>query len=607
MSETQAKSEIRWRGIAAAPGVAVGPAFVYRVAHDEPPTRHLSSNENPDTECARLDAALAAVREDLLRLKKESPSSVGSALAKIFDAQVMIVDDPAICAQVKAAIHAERLAAESAFARVVGGAQRTIERSPDPYLREMANDIDAVKIRVIDRLMGYGGVSEQLSGPAIILADTITPADIISLKRGLILGIVTQTGGQTSHTALLAKSLGIPAVAGLGIDMRTARTGAQVVVDGFSGVVFINPDADTVEFYQRKRKRAHSPWPKKLEALRELPAVTRDRHTVSVMANIDLPGEAELVVAAGASGVGLYRTEYLFLQKGGYPSESRQVDVYREAVRALAGRPLVVRTFDLGSDKAARDAPPEANPALGVRGLRLSFEKPAALEAQYRALLLASTEGPIWVMVPMVAAVEEFEAALKLWDAVKRDLKKRKIRFDPKTKFGLMIETPAAVLMAPELAAKADFMSIGSNDLLQYSIAVDRGNQRLASMQHPWHPALWREIAATVAAGHRGKIPVGICGEMSGNPYAVPLLVGLGIDSVSVHPNSVPRVKALVRQCTYADCRRVAEKACRARNGTELLALVKSFHDRLDRQGKGTSSHATKSSKCTGKKAAKPQ
>jgi phosphotransferase system enzyme I (PtsI) len=607
MGATQASSEIRWRGIAAAPGVALGPAFIYRVAHDEPPIRHLNSDEIPDTECSRLDAALTAVREDLLRLKKESPSSVGSALAKIFDAQVMIVDDPSICAQVKAAIHGERLAAESAFARVVGEAQRTIERSPDPYLREMANDIDGVKIRVIDRLMGYGGATEHLSGPAIILADTITPADIISLKRGHILGIVTQTGGQTSHTALLAKSLGIPAVAGLGIDMRTARPGVQVVVDGFSGVVFVNPDADTVEFYQRKRRRAHSPWPKKLEALRELPAVTRDRRTVSVMANIDLPGEAELVVASGAAGVGLYRTEYLFLQKGGYPSESRQVDVYREAVRTLAGRPLVVRTFDLGSDKAARDAPPEANPALGVRGLRLSFERPSALAMQYRALLTASTEGPIWVMVPMVAAVEEFEAALELWNQIKRELKGRKTQFDPNTKFGLMIETPAAVLMATELAAKADFLSIGSNDLLQYTIAVDRGNQRLASMQHPWHPSLWREIASTVTAGHRSKIPVGICGEMSGNPYTVPVLLGLGIDSFSIHPNSIPRVKALVRQCTYAECRRLAEKVCEARTAPEVLALVKSFHDRVERQGNGTSSRATGSSRRRSKKPTKRQ
>ena len=574
--------ETRLRGVAASPGIALGPAFVYRIGQDAPPVRSLSDDDTVDSEHARLDSALAAVRNDLLKMKKESPGSVGSALAKIFDAQVMIVEDPAIHAQVKQAIESRRLAAESAYAEVVGDAQKAIVRSNDPYLREMANDIEAVKTRVINQLMGHGADSRHtLDSPSIVLANTITPADIMSLHKGLVLGVVTQTGGPTSHMALLAKSLGIPAVAGLGIDLRTVRPETRIVIDGFSGTVILNPKAHTIEFFERKRKRTHSPWPKKLEAFREAPGATKDGHRIAVMANIDLVGETELALAAGAAGVGLYRTEYLFLQKGEYPTEALQFDMYRQAVETLNGRPLVVRTFDIGSDKTTPDAPHEANPALGVRGLRLSMERPATLQAQFRALLMASAFGPVWVMVPMIASVEELEEVKSVWLAVKSGLRNRKIRFDAKTKLGLMVETPAAVCMAPELARIADFFSVGTNDLVQYTTAVDRGNARLRSLQHYWHPALWRQLDGVVRAGHRAKIPVGICGEMSGDPLAVAALVGLGFNSLSFHPNSIPRVKALLRSATYASCRKLATDVVASATSAKVRALLKNFQKRM--------------------------
>lgn len=584
---TKTTTETRLRGIAASPGIALGPAFVYRVGHDDPPVRLLSNNETPESECQRLDGALKSVRNDLLHMKKESPGSVGSALAKIFDAQVMLVEDPAICTQVKQMITAKRLVAESAFAQVVGDAQRAIVRSPDQYLREMVNDIEAVKTRVINQLMGHGEESaHHLKSPSIILANTITPADIMSLHKGLVLGVVTQTGGQTSHMALLAKSLGIPAVAGLGVDLRTVRPGTTIVIDGFSGAVILNPAPHTVEFFERKRKRTHSPWPKKLEALRDLPAVTKDRHRITIMANIDLVGETELAMAAGAAGVGLYRTEYLFLQKGDYPSEAKQTEIYRQAIANLGGETLVVRTFDLGSDKATPDSAPEPNPALGVRGVRLSLERPATLQAQFRALLKASASGPVWVMVPMIAGLEEFEEVKSIWSTVKAGLRRRKISFDPKTKLGLMIETPGAVKMAAELAKAADFFSVGTNDLVQYTTAVDRGNPRLRELQHYWHPSLWRQLDDVVRAAHRAKIPVGICGELAGNPLAVFALLGMGFDSLSFHPNSIPRVKALVRSTSYADCRRLVLGVLAATTSGQVHKLLKSFHARAASRAK---------------------
>jgi len=579
MSTEPTDGERRWRGIAAAPGIALGPAFVYRVGSEELPLRPLDARTEVADECRRLDEALAAVHADLKALKRESPGSVRSALSKIFDAQVLLVDDETIRAQVKQAIGERRLSAESAFAAVVGEAQQAIERTADPYLREMANEIQAVKRRVINRLLGVAELHELcLLEPAILLAHTITPSDIISLKQGLILGLVAETGGKTSHTALLAKSLGIPAVVGIGIDVRTVRPGTPLVVDGFSGMVIVEPRAQTVEFLERKKKRTHSPWPRRLDALRDLPATTKDGHTVSVMANIDLAGETELVCAAGSAGVGLYRTEYLFLQQGSYPSESRQRDVYRRAVESLAGRPLVVRTFDLGSDKAAPGLPAEANPALGVRGVRVSLEHPAHLSSQFRALLAASASGPLWVMVPMVATVEEFLMVQRLWAQAKSVLAGKGVAFDRITRLGLMIETPAAVSMAPELARLADFFSIGTNDLTQYTIAIDRGNARLGRMQHYWHPALWRQIADTIAAAHRGKIPVGLCGEMAGDLLTAAPLLGLGVDSLSLHPNSIPRMKALIRSLSFARSRRLAAKILRARTADEIRALAQNFH-----------------------------
>lgn len=574
--------ETRLRGVAASPGIALGPAFVYRMGQDAPPVRILSDEETVESEHVRLESACDAVRTDLLNMKKASPGSVGSALAKIFDAQVMIVEDPAIRAQVRQAIESRRLAAESAFSEVVGDAQLAIVRSNDPYLREMANDIEAVKTRVINQLMGHGAATQHmLDSPSIVLANTITPADIMSLQKGHVLGVVTQTGGPTSHMALLAKSLGIPAVAGLDVDLRTVRPGTRIVVDGFSGTVILNPRTHTIEFFERKRKRTHSPWPKRLEALREATGATKDGHKISVMANIDLVGETELALTAGAAGVGLYRTEYLFLQHGGYPTEARQLEVYRRAVQSLNGLPLVVRTFDLGSDKASPDAPHEANPALGVRGLRLSMERPKTLHAQFRALLAASVLGPIWVMVPMIASVEEYEEVKSVWMDVKSGMRKKKIAFDPKTKLGLMIETPAAVCMAPELARLADFFSVGTNDLVQYTTAVDRGNARLRSLQHYWHPALWRQLDEVVRAGHKAKIPVGICGEMSGDPLTVAALVGIGFDSLSFHPNSIPRVKALLRSATYATCRKLAADVVASPTSTKVHTLLKNFHRRI--------------------------
>jgi phosphotransferase system enzyme I (PtsI) len=575
---TATDTKRRWRGIAAAPGIAVGPAFVYRVSRAEPHRRSLRDDRAVHDEMKRLDRSLKAVREDLLRLKSEAGTSVESALAKIFDAQVMIVDDNAIVGDVKSVIEQERIGAENAFARVVGQAQESVEHASDPYLREMANDIRSVKKRVVNHLLGLPETSlSEFTEPVIVLAANITPSDIVSLKRDMVLGIVTETGGVTSHTALLAKSFNIPAVVGVDFDVREIRSGSRVAIDGFSGTFILEPDAGTVEFFERKKRRTSSPWPKKYENIRSLPAVTRDNHKIALLANIDLAGEAAVIPKAGADGVGLYRTEYLFLARGGYPSTREQTEAYNAAVKAVDGRRLVVRTFDLGSDKAAPDAPPEPNPALGLRGIRLSLDNPRSLEGQFKALLAASAHGEIWIMLPMISSIDEVRRARRYLDTARASLASRGVPFDVDAPLGIMIETPAAVMLAADLAEEVDFFSIGTNDLLQYTVAADRGSSRIARKNQYWHPALWRQIAAVVKAAHKAKRPVGLCGEMANDLSAVPFLLGLGLDSISSHPNSVPKIKALIRSLRYVDAKKAAQELLELPDLTSLRRHAADF------------------------------
>ncbi|GAB4314507.1 MAG: phosphoenolpyruvate--protein phosphotransferase [Candidatus Zixiibacteriota bacterium] len=553
----------------------MGPAFVYRVSHGEPMQRRLNSDQDVEFEKERLDKALAAVGDSLRSLKKDARTSVGTAIGKIFDAQVMIVEDKAIISDVKSLIERERIGAESAFARVLGDAQRSIERSSDPYLREMASEVGSVAKRVINYLLGIDEtIDRPLTSPVILLAATITPSDIVSLKRDCILGIVTETGGQTSHVALLAKSLNIPAVAGVGFDVRDVRPGTLVAVDGYEGTVVLEPDQGTVKFIERKKKRARSMWPKRFDSLREMPAVTTDNHRVQLLANIDLGGEVERVLKAGADGVGLFRTEYLFLVKGQYPTEQEQLTVYRDAVEKLDGRPLIVRTFDLGSDKALPNVEPEANPALGLRGIRLALKSPRTLDAQLRALLKASAFGPVWVMLPMITDVDELLTVRERWERLKLELGRKQISFNANTPLGIMVETPSAVYLADELAEHAQFFSIGSNDLIQYTLAVDRGNADVAHANQKWHPALWRQIRLVIEAGQKANRPVGLCGELANEPLATPFLLGMGIDSISCHPNSVPRLKDLIRSLSYAEIKKRTHELLSLTTMSDIKAFV---------------------------------
>jgi len=571
------------RGFPGAPGIAVGNAFVFVASVPHVPPRTIRKAD-VEAEKKRFLDALEETRQELVALKERAGKMIGDNLARIFDAQILILSDPEIDSRVKSEITERYSSAASAFHRVIGRTLEKLSASPDAYLRGMGQEIEAVRTRVINRLLGLPtrGLAE-LTQPAILVASSLTPGDVVGLKKENVLAIVSEIGGQTSHTTLLAKSLHIPAVVGVGGAVSKIPVGTPLVVDGYSGSVHVAPDGETIEVYRRRQREVVVPWSKKLEALRDQPAVTTDGHKIDLLANIDMAEEAASVLAAGAAGVGLYRTEYLFLRQGRFPTEQEQYRTYLQAAQILAPKPLIIRTFDLGGDKyfaGSHDAL-EENPALGWRAIRVSLQKKGPFKVQLRALLRAAVGTNIQVMFPMIVSVEEVTEALELLDDAGRELRARGEQVGD-VKVGVMIETPASIWISGALAGMVDFFSLGTNDLTQYTMAVDRGNPHVAHLFRHYHPAIIRAIAHVRETSRKKKIRLGVCGEMASEILALPLLVGLGVDQLSIHPNLVPRSKAIVRELAYTDVQKLAQESLQCESAVEIEAKVNAFfRDRI--------------------------
>ncbi len=568
-----------FKGFPGAPGIAVGRAFVFVARTPFVRARTIDSSKiNEEKE--RFHAALAETREELIGLKERASSMVGNTLAQIFDAQILILSDPAIESSVEKEITEKHTAAEVAFDRAVRKTLAKLAASPAAYLRRMSHEIDAVSTRVLNRLLGLPtlGLSD-LDKPAILVASILTPSEVIGLKKENVLGIISEAGGQTSHTTLLAKSLNIPAIVGVTGAVAKIPNGTSLVVDGYSGSIYLNPDTVTLDLYNRKRRESITLWSKRYEGLRDLAAVTSDGREIDLYANIDMADEAENVVAAGAGGVGLYRTEYLFLRQGRFPTENEQYKIYRRVARTLAPRPLIIRTFDLGGDKyfAEPHAAVEENPALGWRAIRVSLQKKAPFKAQLRALLRAAVNADIRVMFPMIISVDEVREAMMLLDEARRELGTRGRQVGD-VQVGVMIETPASVWIADSLAGMVDFFSIGTNDLTQYTTAVDRGNPRVAHLFRHFHPAVLQAINVTLKCAQRHTIRIGICGEIASEPRALPLLIGMGVTQLSVHPSIVPRSKAIIRKLVYQDARGMAAEVLACASATEVEQKLNSYY-----------------------------
>jgi phosphoenolpyruvate-protein phosphotransferase len=546
------------QGIPASNGIAIGHIFLYQLAT---PVIEQRTITDPATEISRLETAVAAAGESLLALKAQIEASAGAAEAEIFEVHRMFLADPAFIDEIKQAIESDQVNAEVAVDQTANALISQFMALEDEYFRQRAADIKDVSQRLLRLLTGMGESSlARLTEPVIILAEDLTPSDTASANRAKILAFCTAGGGATSHTAILARSLNIPAVVGLGHDLLHLAADTELIVDGETGELWLNPDAETIVAYQQRRQAQLAG---QAEALQQAhaPAITRDGHQVEIVANIGSLDEAHQAMAMGAEGVGLLRTEFIFLQRNTLPTEEEQYQIYRAMADVFQQLPLIVRTLDAGGDKEIPylNMPPEQNPFLGRRAIRLCLAEPELFQTQLRAILRASYRRNIKIMFPMISSVSELRQALNHLDQAKATLAAQNIPFDPALELGIMVEIPSAALLAPAMARLIDFFSIGTNDLTQYTLAVDRTNAAVAPLADPLHPAVLQLIQQVIQAAHAQGKWVGMCGELAGSPQAIPLLLGMGLDEFSMTASAIPAAKALIRTLTTPQTQRLAQ------------------------------------------------
>lgn len=572
MPETTAqKKEIMLKGVPAAPGIAVGRAYLYAKYIPRVEERSLNDDEI-DREIERLSKAVAKADKEMSKILSFAQQKLGDAKAKIFEAQVMILHDPYLNNALVQRIRTEKKNAEFIVHTEIDKYRRLMLSAPDDYMHERAHDVDDLKNRIVRNLQEEKLIS-RLEGAPIIVSQALTPADTIILSRNETLGYATDTGGITSHASLLSRSLKLPAVVGLGSATEHVTTGDTVILDGYAGVLVVNPSHKRMNEYEAKRQ-TFLRFEAKLAELRDLPAATLDGHTVELSANIEFEEELAYVHVQGARGVGLYRTESLLIGGEEFPSEEEQFKNYKKIVDRTYPHTAIMRTFDIGGDKVEPEYVKEANPFLGWRGIRISLDRPKIFLAQLRALLRASTRKNLAVMFPMVTDVGEVRRAKEFVKQAKEELRAHKIRFDNALRVGVMIEVPAAAHMAAEIAHEVDFLSVGTNDLIQYTLAVDRCNNVVSKLYREFHPAVLRTLTQIVAAAHKEKKWVGMCGEMAGDPLATILLLGLGFDELSVIPFVLPEIKKIIRSVKLADAQRVAKEAMKFSTTEDVEAYV---------------------------------
>jgi phosphoenolpyruvate-protein phosphotransferase (PTS system enzyme I) len=549
-----------YTGIAASPGIAIGHAFIY----DESNFWVEEKSIAPDAieqEKVRFDNAIREVIKDIRDLKSKLEHKVGRNEASIFDPHIMLLEDPAVIKETYDIIEKGKNA-EFAFFRTTRKIIKVYKNLEDAYLRQRTDDITDILRRVHTKLQGKEfSVFSNLKHPVIVVAPNLSPSDTASMHSGNVLAFVTDLGGLTSHATILARSLGIPAVLGVKTASSDIGPGESMIVDGYYGRVFVNANETILEEYRRKKLKYEKDR-ESLLSLRDLPAVTTDGKTIELLANIEFPDEAKGVLESGATGIGLYRSEYHFLRNDRLPIEEELYPDYAAVADLLAPHKVIIRTFDLGGDKISHlvQTQHEENPFLGWRAIRVSLTLKDLFKTHLRAILRASANKNVKVMFPMVSSVDELDEALECVDDVKKQLRADGKPFDENIPIGIMIEIPSAVMIAEQLAKKASFFSIGTNDLIQYSVAVDRTNDRIANLFEPFHPGVLRLIQMTIDAGHANGIPVAVCGEVSNDPAASLLLIGMGIDELSMAPTYIPQIKRMIRQVSLEDAEELAEK-----------------------------------------------
>ena len=575
----QIKGEKVYRGIAVSAGVCRGKVVVLHHARHAIVRRQLPPEEVV-LEVKRFEHALVRTRQQITEVQRRVADTMSSSEADIFDAHLLMLEDRVLIEEVIKIIREQEANADYAFHTASGRYISVLEAVEDEYLRERAADLRDLASRVLDNLLN---VKQQLdlrhlTEPCILVGHDLSPSTTAQLDRNFVLGFATDVGGKTSHTAILARSLDIPAVVGAQSLSEELETGDYVLLDGYNGTLIVNPTDQTLFEYGQLAKIKAS-LTEKLREIQNQPAVTLDGRIIHLSANIEDQRDVEAVLKHGAEGVGLFRTEFLFINRDQLPTEEEQYQVYRQVAEALQPQPVIIRTLDLGGDKFSSQLQmaKEMNPFLGWRAIRFCLAQPEVFRAQIRAILRASAHGNVRMMYPMISGIDELNQANAHVEKCKAELRADTIPFTEHLEIGAMIEIPSAALVAEALAKKVNFFSIGSNDLIQYTLAADRTNEKVSHLYEPTHPSILRLIKMTVDAAHARGIWVGVCGEIAGDPVLAPLLLGLGIDELSTAPSAIDSVKYIIRRVKNEEARQLAEFALQCESPSEILARCQVF------------------------------
>lgn len=570
---SQTKQEIVLKGVPASPGIAVGPVFLFQ---KEAPTINEKSIDARELnrEIGRLEQAVARSQKELQKILDFAIKKLGDDKAKIFEAQLMILEDTVLFNAIYGRMRSELKNAEYVVQDEIGKYHKMMLASRDEYTRERAHDVEDVRNRILRNLQEQK-LKSKLEGSSIIVSRNLAAADTLIFSRNDVLAYATDLGGITSHTALLARALKIPAVVGLHTLSTTIHDGEHVILDGYSGLVIVNPTEESIEQFQAKRAK-YKEFENRLADLRELPAETLDGHRVELSANIEFEQELDFLYLQGGDGIGLYRTEVLLLGGEVFPSEEEQFGHYKLLAEKIFPKRIIIRTFDVGGDKLMMQSVAEKNPFLGWRGIRVMLDKEDLFLDQIRAILRASSRKNVGMMFPMISGIQEVRKAKALVEEAKRQLRAENELFDENIQIGVMVEVPAAAVIAEDLAKEVDFLSIGTNDLIQYLLAVDRGNDIVSGLYQEFHPAVIRFLRRIIERGKKGNVWVGMCGEMAGDPLATMLLLGLGLEEFSVVPSVLPEIKKIIRSVKFKEAKKVAKYVLKLQTEGEIESYLKS-------------------------------
>jgi len=565
------EKELTLKGIPAAPGIVIGNALLLDRKQYIIPKRSVKEDQI-QLEIKHFKDALMQTKQEIIDIKGRISEELGTEHGQIFSAHLLVIEDSMLIEEVISKIKKDKLSAEYTFQDVLKKYIKVFSEMEDEYLKERISDINDIGKRILKNLIGAReDALSTLKEKAIVVSYDLSPSDTATMHKKNVIGFATDIGSRTSHTAIMAKSLEIPAVVGLETITKEAKNGDNIIIDGTHGLVIISPTPATLKHYELVRKKMLA-FEKHLLETKELPAQTLDGRKIELMSNIEIPEEVPSVLAHGAEGIGLYRTEYFYMNRKDLPSEEEQFKAYSAVAKKMKPHTVILRTLDLGGDKfiSEFDVPQEMNPFMGWRAIRFCLAMPNIFKTQLRAILRASVFGKLKMMYPMISGLEELRQANAILEDTKKELRKEGIAFDDNMPVGAMIEVPSAALTADILAREADFFSIGTNDLIQYSLAVDRVNEKIAYLYEPAHPAVLFLVKNIIEAGHRAGIRVGMCGEMAGDICMTLILLGFGLDDFSVSPVAVPEIKRIIRAVTMDQAKEVARQAFTLSTGKEI-------------------------------------